>query len=93
MYLVCSNAFQPFAEKTGVPCVAAGFEPLDVLESVRMILSQIKEGRADSENEYTRVVKPEGNIAAQKILKQVFRISDSPWRGLGIIPNSGYSIR
>ncbi|MHA2177317.1 MAG: hydrogenase formation protein HypD [Candidatus Thorarchaeota archaeon] len=91
--IIGSNAFQPFAEKTGVPCVAAGFEPLDVLESVRMILSQIEEGRADSENEYTRVVKPEGNIAAQKILKQVFRISDSPWRGLGIIPNSGYSIR
>ncbi|MHA2026208.1 MAG: hydrogenase formation protein HypD [Candidatus Thorarchaeota archaeon] len=91
--IIGSNAFQPFAEKTGVPCVAAGFEPLDVLESVRMILTQIEEGRADSENEYTRVVKPEGNLAAQKILDQAFRVSDAPWRGLGIIPNSGYSIR
>ncbi|MGY5864956.1 MAG: hydrogenase formation protein HypD [Candidatus Thorarchaeota archaeon] len=91
--IIGSNAFQPFAEKTGVPCVAAGFEPLDVLESVRMILTQIEEGRADSENEYTRVVKPEGNLAAQKILDQAFHVSDAPWRGLGIIPNSGYSIR
>jgi len=91
--IIGSNAFQPFAEKTGVPCVAAGFEPLDVLESVRMILKQIEEGRADSENEYTRVVKSEGNLAAQKILDQAFRVSDAPWRGLGIIPNSGYSIR
>ena len=58
-----------------------------------MILKQIEEGRADSENEYTRVVKSEGNLAAQKILDQAFRVSDAPWRGLGIIPNSGYSIR
>jgi hydrogenase expression/formation protein HypD len=91
--IIGSNAFQSFAEKTGVPCVAAGFEPLDVLESIRMILSQIDEGRADSENEYTRVVKPEGNLAAQKVLEQAFRIDDAPWRGLGIIGNSGYLIR
>ena len=58
-----------------------------------MILVQIKEGRADSENEYTRVVKPEGNLAAQKVLEQAFRIDDAPWRGLGIIEKSGYFIR
>jgi hydrogenase expression/formation protein HypD len=91
--IIGSNAFQEFAEKTGVPCVAAGFEPLDVLESIRMILAQIDEGRAASENEYTRVVKPEGNLAAQKVLEQAFKIDDAPWRGLGIIGNSGYSIR
>ena len=91
--IIGSNAFQPFAKKTGVPCVAAGFEPLDVLESVRMILVQIEEGRADSENEYTRVVKPEGNLTAQKVLEQAFRIEDAPWRGLGIIEKSGFFIR
>ena len=91
--IIGSNAFQPFAKKTGVPCVAAGFEPLDVLESLRMILVQIKEGRADSENEYTRVVKPEGNLEAQKVLEQAFRIDDAPWRGLGIIEKSGFFIR
>ncbi len=91
--IIGSNAFQPFAEKTGVPCVTSGFEPLDVLESIRMILLQIKEGRAESENEYTRVVKPEGNLAAQKVLDQVFHIADAHWRGIGIIEKSGYSIR
>ena len=91
--IVGTNAFQSFAEKTKTPCVAAGFEPLDVLEAVRMILVQLDEGRTDSENEYTRVVRPEGNLAAQKVLEQAFRIGDVPWRGLGIIPNSGYFIR
>lgn len=91
--IIGSNAFQQFARKNRVPCVVAGFEPLDVLESIRMILKQIKDGRAESENEYTRVVKPDGNLAAQKILTDAFRLDDAPWRGLGTIENSGYYIR
>jgi hydrogenase expression/formation protein HypD len=91
--IIGTNAFQSFAERTNTPCVAAGFEPLDVLEAIRMLLVQIDEGRADSENEYTRVVRPEGNVAAQRALEKAFRIGDAPWRGLGIIPNSGYFIR
>ncbi|MHA3962655.1 MAG: hydrogenase formation protein HypD [Candidatus Thorarchaeota archaeon SMTZ1-45] len=91
--IIGSNAFQEFAKKNRVPCVVAGFEPLDVLESIRMILKQIEEGRAESENEYTRVVKPDGNRAAQKVLSDVFRLDDAPWRGLGIIKKSGYYIR
>jgi len=91
--IIGTNAFQPFAEKHHVPCVAAGFEPLDVLEAIRMILLQINEGRAESENEYSRVVLPEGNIAAQRVLTQAFRINDAPWRGLGIIEKSGYFIK
>ncbi len=91
--IIGTIAFQTFAEETKTPCVAAGFEPLDVLESIRMILVQIEEGRADSENEYTRVVRPEGNIAAQRVLQRAFEIGDAPWRGLGIIPKSGYFIR
>ncbi|MHA2353585.1 MAG: hydrogenase formation protein HypD [Candidatus Thorarchaeota archaeon] len=87
------NSYRPIAEKHRVPCVAAGFEPLDVLEAIRMILLQINEGRTESENEYTRVVKPEGNIAAQKTLEKVFRIGDAHWRGLGVIRNSGYFLR
>jgi len=91
--IVGTNAFQAFAEENKAPCVAAGFEPLDVLEAIRMILVQIDEGRADSENEYTRVVRPEGNLSAQKVLEQAFRIDDAPWRGLGIIEKSGYFIK
>lgn len=91
--IIGSDAFQSFAERHHVPCVAAGFEPLDVLEAIRMILLQISEGRAISENEYTRVVRPEGNIAAQAVLSQAFEIGDAPWRGLGIIEDSGYFIK
>jgi hydrogenase expression/formation protein HypD len=91
--IIGTDAFQPFAEKNRSPCVAAGFEPLDVLEAMRMILVQIDEGRADSENEYTRVVRPEGNLAAQEALNRAFKIGDAPWRGLGIIPDSGYFLR
>jgi len=91
--IIGTNAFQPFAEKYHIPCVAAGFEPLDVLEAIRMLLVQLIEGKSVSENEYTRVVLPEGNIAAQRVLAQVFRIGDAPWRGLGIIEKSGYFIR
>jgi hydrogenase expression/formation protein HypD len=91
--IIGTNAFQPFAEKYHVPCVAAGFEPLDVLEAIRMILLQLHDNRADSENEYTRVVRAEGNIAAQKVLDTTFKIDDAPWRGLGIIKDSGYFIK
>ena len=91
--IIGSDAFQAFAKKHEVPCVTAGFEPLDVLESIRMILLQIEEGRAESENEYTRVVKPEGNLVAQKLLKNAFSLDDAPWRGLGVIEKSGYFIR
>ncbi|TFF84745.1 hydrogenase formation protein HypD [Candidatus Thorarchaeota archaeon] len=91
--IIGSQAFQPFAEKHKVPCVAAGFEPLDVLESIRMILLQIREGRADSENEYTRVVSPDGNPAAKKALDRAFALGDAPWRGLGVIKDSGYFIQ
>jgi hydrogenase expression/formation protein HypD len=91
--IIGSDVFQPFAKKHGVPCVTAGFEPLDVLESIRMILLQIEEGRCESENEYTRVVKPEGNLVAQKLLNDAFSLDDAPWRGLGIIGKSGYFIR
>ncbi|MHA2378628.1 MAG: hydrogenase formation protein HypD [Candidatus Thorarchaeota archaeon] len=91
--IIGSDAFRPFAQRHHVPCVAAGFEPLDVLESVRMILEQINDGRADSENEYTRVVNPEGNVAAQAVLDKVFRLDDTSWRGLGVISDSGYYLR
>ncbi len=91
--IIGTNAFSSLAETNGVPCVAAGFEPLDVLEATRMILLQIDEGRTESENEYTRVVKPEGNLAAQKVLDRVFKVDDAPWRGLGVIPKSGLFLR
>lgn len=91
--IIGTNAFLPLVKKHHVPCVAAGFEPLDVLEATRMILLQIGEGRAESENEYSRVVRPEGNLQAQKVLRQAFRLDDGPWRGLGVIKKSAYYLR
>ncbi|MHA1933909.1 MAG: hydrogenase formation protein HypD [Candidatus Thorarchaeota archaeon] len=91
--IIGTNAFSPLAKEYNIPCVAAGFEPLDVLEAIRMILAQIQDGRAESENEYSRVVAPEGNLTAQKILDQVFQVNDAPWRGLGVIKTSGYFLR
>ena len=91
--IIGTKAFQPLSQKYRVPCVAAGFEPLDVLDAIRMILLQISEGRAESENEYSRVVRPEGNIIAQSVLKRAFQLNDAPWRGLGTIRKSGYYLR
>ena len=91
--IIGTDAFNDLAREHKVPCVAAGFEPLDVLESVRMILLQIEEGRTESENEYTRVVKSEGNIAAQKVIEKAFKIDTAPWRGLGMIPKSGLFLK
>jgi hydrogenase expression/formation protein HypD len=91
--IIGTNAFTALARKHHVPCVAAGFEPLDVLEGIRMLLAQIQDGKAESENEYSRVVRPEGNVQAQKAIREAFHLEDGPWRGLGVIRNSAYYIR
>jgi hydrogenase expression/formation protein HypD len=76
-----------------VPQVITGFEPDDVLMGVYMLLCQIKEGRSEVENEYTRSVKEKGNPEASKLIFDVFEPSDGNWRGFGIIPNSGLKIK
>ncbi|MFH1403018.1 MAG: hydrogenase formation protein HypD [Candidatus Altiarchaeota archaeon] len=76
-----------------VPQVVAGFTPLDVLEAVLMLLRQINRGERRVENEYSRAVEPEGNLRAQKVLDSVFYTGDSEWRGLGVIPDSGFLLR
>jgi len=76
-----------------LPQVIAGFEANDVIITIYMLLKQISENRAEVENEYTRAVKPEGNLIAQKLINEVFEIEDGYWRGLGKIPNSGLKIR
>lgn len=77
------------AEKYGIPCVVSGFEPLDMLQSIYMLVKQISEGRADVENQYSRAVTWEGNVIAQKLLNEVFTPCETEWRGIGIIPESG----
>ncbi|MBI5816161.1 MAG: hydrogenase formation protein HypD [Nitrospinae bacterium] len=90
--IIGERGYRRLAEVYGVPCVITGFEPLDMLRGVIMLVRQIAEGRAVVENEYFRVVKPEGNVKAQAILADVFEKSNAVWRGLGPIPDSGLAI-
>ncbi len=81
------------AERYGVPGVITGFEPVDVLQGVYMILKQLEEGRAEIEIAYQRGVSPEGNPTAQAMVEQVFEPADAEWRGIGVIPGTGLGIR
>ncbi len=84
--------YPPLAAKYRVPIVVTGFEPLDVLNGIRCVVKQLEEGRAEVENAYERVVTFDGNKAAQAMLADVFVTTDRAWRGIGVIPNSGWSI-
>jgi hydrogenase expression/formation protein HypD len=85
--------YEVFPTKYGVPTVVAGFEPLDVLFGIYMIVKQIKEGKPRLENEYVRAVRLEGNVKAQEAIREVFDTVNSNWRGLGKIPSSGLALR
>lgn len=80
------------SEKYDIPQVVAGFEADDILLSIFMLLTQLKEDRCEVENEYTRAVRKEGNVTAQKVMKKAFEIVDADWRALPRIPQSGYEI-
>ena len=83
----------PLAERFRVPLVVTGFEPLDVLQGIYMTVRQLEEGRHEVENQYSRSVRREGNVPAQKLIREVFRVTDRAWRGIGTIPSSGYALR
>ncbi len=88
-----SAMFYPLVEKYKVACVISGFEPLDLLLSILMIVRQIKEKKPSVEIQYTRAVKPHGNQKAQQLIQEVFNPCDAWWRGLGILPKSGLTPR
>jgi len=85
--------YLPLAARHRVPIVVTGFEPVDVLRGIHMCLSQLETGRAEVENAYGRAVRPEGNPAAQALVRQVFQVVDRKWRGIGLIPRSGWGLR
>jgi len=87
------NLFKPLVDNYRVGCVVSGFEPLDLLQSIYMLVKQFENGTPALENQYSRVVTAEGNLKAAKLVKEVFEPSDDWWRGLGIIPASGLSVR
>lgn len=85
--------YEEIAKKYKVPIVVTGFEPLDILQGVLMVVKQLEEGRYEVENQYSRSVRREGNLEAQKMISEVFEVTDRAWRGIGVIPQSGYKIR
>jgi hydrogenase expression/formation protein HypD len=87
------KAYEIFPKVYRMPTVVAGFEPLDVLFAIYMILRQIKGGKALLENEYVRAVSWEGNIKAQQVMQKAFNIVDGKWRGLGKLPSSKFALK
>jgi hydrogenase expression/formation protein HypD len=85
--------YEPLAEKYRVPIVVTGFEPLDLLQGIYMTLKALEEGRWQVENQYARSVTREGNVSAQRLTRQIFQDCDRQWRGIGLIPGSGYCLR
>jgi hydrogenase expression/formation protein HypD len=85
--------YEPMSARFKVPIVITGFEPLDILQGVLMTVRQLEEGRAEVENEYSRILDRDGNKPAQKLVASVFEIADRKWRGVGSIPKSGYKLR
>jgi hydrogenase expression/formation protein HypD len=92
--VIGSKPYEYFAEEYAKPVVIAGFEPLDVLQAVLMLVRQINSGSAEVENEYIRAVTREGNLKAQEVISDVFELRTFfEWRGLGLVPYSALRIR
>ncbi len=84
--------YPPLAEKHGIPIVVTGFEPLDLLDGILHAVRQLESGRHEVENAYNRVVSLRGNEPAQRLLAEVFEVTDRAWRGIGVIPKSGWRL-
>lgn len=91
--IIGADAYRPFADRYRVPCVIAGFEPLDILYGIQGILEQACAGEARVANEYARVVTAGGNRKAQAVMEKYLRPVDAAWRGIGVIPQSGLGLK
>lgn len=91
--VIGANAFNFLSEEFKVPSAIGGFEAEEILTALGSLLEQIDSGRAEVANDYRAVVKAEGNVAAKKILAQVYEVTDAEWRGIGKIPASGLKMR
>ena len=92
--IIGSRPYEGFAETYRKPVVIAGFEPLDVMQAIRMLVRQVNDGRAEVENEFTRAVSRDGNLKAQGLVAEVFALRDQfEWRGLGVLPRSALRVR
>ena len=87
-----TEEYPPLCDKYDIPIVVTGFEPLDILEGIRRTVLQLESGRHELENAYPRAVQAAGNSAAKAMLLDVFEVTDRGWRGIGVIPNSGWRL-
>jgi hydrogenase expression/formation protein HypD len=88
-----SAIYEEFPRKFDVATVISGFEPVDILQSILMLIRQVNDSTYRTEIQYSRAVKPEGNVKAIKLMESVFDLADDPWRGFGMIPKSGLKLR
>ena len=91
--IIGAQAWQPFADDFGIPCVVSGFEPTDILQCVDWLSAQVESGLSTVEIAYNRLVTRPGNVTAQQLLSQVFKPGPANWRGIGPIPESGLVFR
>lgn len=85
--------YDPLVRKYQVPIVITGFEPVDLLQGILMVVRQLEKGEARLENQYARMVRQDGNQSAKETIERVFEVTDRFWRGMSIIPDSGYEVR
>jgi hydrogenase expression/formation protein HypD len=85
--------YRDLAARYRVPIVVTGFEPVDLLDGLLQAVRQLEAGRAEVENRYARAVRPEGNPAAQEVVREVYEACDRPWRGMGVLPGGGLRLR
>jgi hydrogenase expression/formation protein HypD len=88
-----TEEYEPLARRYRVPIIVTGFEPLDLLQGIWLCVKQLEEGRAEVENQYTRSVRPQGNVPARTLLAEVFTTVDRSWRGLAPLPKSGLALQ
>ena len=92
--VIGSGPYEHFAEEYRKPVVIAGFEPLDVMQAILMLVRQVNDGRAEVENEFSRAVTRDGNPKAQALVSQVFELRRAfEWRGLGLVPYSALRLK
>ncbi len=91
--IIGSHPWEFIARDYGVPCVVSGFEPLDILQSVEMLVNQVESGKSKVEIAYRRGVHPEGNQQALKLMRQIFEPCSAQWRGMGEVADSGLKLK
>jgi hydrogenase expression/formation protein HypD len=91
--VVGTEQYEELSSRYRVPIVISGFEPIDLLEGILRAVRQLEAGRAETENQYGRTVRREGNAAARRLIDEVFEVTDRKWRGIGTIVGSGFRLR